>query len=222
MRAVRPDAGILLWWALCLALACPAWWIGPVPLDQPTSTWTPLAQSWALHPDAGLRQPAWTWWSTAWLHGSALHLARNLMALGLIALLGTACRVSVTSAVIWALVWPLTQLGMLAQPEWHTYIGLSGVLHGGVAVIAMQQIGNNKTNPLKYVGWALLLGLVFKILMENPWQHPLIQTIGSDITVAPWAHLSGTTSGIALYLISSVTKHLRRVTRLTPARRTLD
>lgn len=222
MRATRPHAGILLWWALCLTLACPAWWIGPVPLGQPTSTWPALAQSWAMHPDAGLHQPAWTWWTTAWLHGSPLHLARNLMALSLIALLGTACRISITSTVVWALVWPLTQLGMLAQPEWHTYIGLSGVLHGGVAVIAMQQIGNHKTNPLKYVGWVLLLGLAFKILMENPWQHPLIQTNGSDITVAPWAHLSGTICGIALYLISSVTKHLRHVTRLTPARRTLD
>lgn len=222
MSALRPWTGLLLWWALCLAMAGPAWWIGPVPLHQPSTTWSPLAQTWALHPDAGLNQPAWVWWTTVWLHGSTLHLTHNLMAIGLIALLGWACRISLTSALIWALAWPLTQLGMLAQAQWHTYIGLSGVLHGGVAVIAMQQIMQKQAGPLKYVGWALLSGLLFKIIMENPWQYPPIQTNGSDITVAPWAHLSGSTAGITLYVISSVTKHLQGMTRLTPERRTLD
>jgi len=211
-----------MWWALCIALAGPAWWIGPVPLHLPSTTWPAIAQAWALHPDAGLQQPAWVWWTTAWLHGSPLHLAHNLMALGLIALLGSACRVSLTSVAIWSLVWPLTQLGMLAQPQWHTYMGLSGVLHGGVAVIAMQQIMNKQAKLDKYVGWALLIGLLFKIIMENPWQYPPIQTSGSDITVAPWAHLSGGTAGIALYFIRSVTSRLPSGTRLTSERRTLD
>jgi len=222
MPALRPHAGPLLWWALCIALAGPAWWVGPVPLHLHSSTWPDLAQAWVMHPDAGLHQPGWVWWTTAWLHGSPAHLERNLMALGLIAMLGTVCRVSLTSVLIWGLVWPLTQLGMLAQPQWHSYIGLSGVLHGGVTVIAMQQIMHKNAGPLKYVAWALLLGVIFKIIMENPWQYPPIQTSGSDITVAPWAHLSGSAAGIALYYISSVTSPLLSGTRLTSGRRTLD
>ena len=216
------TAGIALWWLTSLLLGLPAWWVGWVPLDQAPPTWPALAQSWALHPDAGLAQPAWVWWSTGWLHGSALHLSHNLMALGLIALLATASGVSTRAAIAWALAWPLTHLGMLLQPSLHTYIGMSGVLHAGVAVLCSQQIEPGRQRRLQLVGWIMLMGLGFKIFMENPWHMPLERPPGSDITVAPWAHLSGSVAGITLYFFSSVTKQLICVTGLTPATRTLD
>jgi len=223
MSPARPaTAGILLWCLTSLLLGAPAWWAGWVPLDQSPQTWPALAQSWALHPDAGLEQPAWVWWSTAWLHGSALHLSRNLVALGLIALIAAACGVSTRAAIAWALAWPLTHLGMLWQPTLHTYIGMSGVLHAGVAVLCAQQIETGRQRRLQLLGWVMLLGLGFKIIMENPWHIQLERPPGSDITVAPWAHLSGIVAGITLYLFSSVTKQLTGVTRLTPATRTLD
>ena len=215
-------AGIALWWLVCLMLGLPAWWVGWVPLDQSPQTWSALAQTWAMHPDAGIHQPVWVWWSTGWLHGSALHLSRNLMALGLMALLAATSGVSTRAAIVWALTWPLTHLGMLLQPALHTYIGMSGVLHAGVAVLCAQHIESGQPRLLKQFGWLLLFGLGFKIFMENPWHMPLEHPPGSDITVAPWAHLSGSVAGITLYMLSSVTKRLICVTRLTPATRTLD
>lgn len=219
-RSATP--GIALWWLICLALGAPAWAMKWVPLAQATSTWPALAQCWALHPDAALQQPAWVWWTTAWLHGSEQHLTRNLLALALIALLGAASHVTPRSAIVWALAWPATHLGMLAQPgSLHTYIGMSGVLHAGVAIVAIQQIELAHNRERQFMGWGLLIALGIKILMENPWSHILIQPTGSDITVAPWSHLSGSVLGVILYLCSSVTKQLIRTTRQTPRTRTL-
>ncbi|MGC4062988.1 MAG: rhomboid family intramembrane serine protease [Aquabacterium sp.] len=216
------TSGILLWWLISLLLALPAWWMGWVPLDQAPSTWPAQAQSWALHPDAGLRQPPWVWWSAAWLHGSALHLHRNLAALGLIALLATASEVSPRTALVWALAWPLTHLGMLLEPGLHTYVGMSGVLHAGLAALCLQQLESGASRWHKWLAWFLLACLVGKILMENPWHNVLSRPATSDITVAPWAHLSGSVAGITLYVFSSVAKRLISVTRLTPVPRTLD
>lgn len=204
--ARQPLVGILLWWALCAALALPAWHMGWVPLNQVDATWPAQAQAWALHPDAGMQQNAWAWWTTAWLHGSATHLSHNLLALGLIAVLGALSRMPPRAALAWAIAWPLTHLSLLAQPApLHTYIGLSGVLHAGVAVIAIQQVTAPRASPDKWVGRLLLLGLMGKILMENPWHHPLIRAAGSDINVAPWAHFGGALAGVFISLLISVT-----------------
>lgn len=194
--------------------------MGWVPLDQPVASWPSWAQQLALHPDRGLHQPAWAWWTAAWLHGSAQHLYRNLGALALIAAMGWSARVSVQSALIWFLAWPATQIGMLGQPL-HTYIGLSGVLHAGVGVIALHQLGNSDTRSHRIMGYLLAAGLILKILMENPWQHALIKPPGSDINVAPWAHLSGALSAAFICLFASVTNRLPSVKRLTRGRRTL-
>jgi len=198
--------GALAWCALCVALGLPAWLMPPVSLPSDPATWPALAQAWALHPDAGLQQPPWVWWSSAWLHGSAQHLNRNLIALGLMAALGVASQVPTRSAVLWALAWPLTQLGMLwpGSGLLHTYVGLSGVLHAGAAVLAMQGVLQRRHPAYRLSGALLLLGLAAKVIMENPWQHTLIQPIGSDITVAPWAHLSGIGAGAILCLCSTL------------------
>jgi hypothetical protein len=58
--------------------------------------------------------------------------------------------------------------------------------------------------------------------MENPWHNILSQPSSSDITVAPWAHLSDSGAGFNLYVFSSLAKRLSSVTRLTPVPRTLD
>jgi len=213
--------GLLAWWALCLLMALPAWWMGWVPLEQDSTHWPALAQAWAHHPDAGLAQPPWVWWSAAWLHGSALHLWRNLAGVLALAWLGWVAQVDGRCALIWGLSWPLTQLGMLGEPTLHTYIGLSGVLHGGVATVALHLVGGRNPALPRWTGWLLLGGLCAKVLMENPCGPALIQPLGSDITVAPWAHVSGSMSAVVLSLVSSVYRRWRHPDGASQAPRTL-
>ena len=43
-------------------------------------------------------------------------------------------------SLAWLLSWPLTQWGLMLQPELLHYGGLSGVLHGGAAIAAWSQL----------------------------------------------------------------------------------
>ncbi|MFY9460115.1 hypothetical protein [uncultured Aquabacterium sp.] len=223
MRRPGERPGLRLWWALCLALALPTLllnitlrtWLpqGSVPLDMAVTGWPPLAQALVMRPDAGLAQPPWAWWTTAWLHGSTPHLLRNLAGLALMAALGTLVRPSRQAALAGWLAWPLTQLGMLMQPSLGSYVGLSGVLHAGVTVLALHAVMRPSRRPmprlalpavsplapsvagLRLGGLALLAALAAKILMENPWAQALVASTSSAINVAPWAHLSGCAAG---------------------------
>lgn len=178
--------------------------MGHVPLDLPVSTWPPLAQALVLRPDTGLAQPPWVWWTTAWLHGSTPHLVRNVVSLALLAAWAAATQPSrATSLALW-LAWPLTQLGMLTGPSLGAYVGLSGVLHAGLVVLALGALAPSMslsmsasaTRPIQAVALALLLGLTAKVIMENPWGEALVASTASAIRVAPWAHLSGCAAGV--------------------------
>ncbi len=218
--AAKAKDGAILWLALSLLLGVPAACLGWVPLSQADSQWPHWAQALALHPEQGWRQPVWTWWTAAWLHGSAQHLYRNLAALALIAAMGYSTRIPRQSVLVWLLAWPLTQIGMTGQAL-HTYIGMSGVLHAGICTIAIHQLIQTGERRSTLLGCALLAGLILKILMENPWQQVLIKPLGSDINVAPWSHLCGALSAALVYFLTSMTNRLSSVKRLARERRTL-
>lgn len=199
--------GLWLWWALCLLLALPALALRNhlAPLDLAVPLWAPLDQALVLRPEQGWHQSPWSWWSTAWLHGSTPHLLRNLAGVALLAALGGLMRPTLGAALAWGLAWPLTHLGMLLEPGLASYVGLSGVLHAGVVALALPAVMPWSRQPpapphpwdlpLKLCGAALLLGVTLKILMENPWAHALLPSSASAINVAPWAHLSGSAAG---------------------------
>ncbi|HET8870706.1 MAG TPA: hypothetical protein VFM48_09685 [Aquabacterium sp.] len=195
--------GRLLWWGVCILLAGPAIWLPTVDLNLPSATWPAWIQPLALHPEAGWQQTWPSWWSTAWLHGSGPHLWRNLAGTALLGAMGWLISVRPTAGFAWLVAWPLTHVGMLWRPELSTYIGLSGVLHAGAAILALQQImlpdssDARRAARIKQSGWILLTGLTFKVLMENPWGPVLILSSASAIKVAPWAHLSGLMAGLA-------------------------
>lgn len=176
-------------------LALPSLAFDPVPLALPPDFWPEQAACYVLRPDQGWRQPFWSWWTTAWLHGSEPHLWRNLMGCGLLLLLGALSHVNWRDTQAWLIAWPLTHLGMLLEPTLTSYAGLSGVLHAGVAIVALANLHHPHRPSHRVAGIVLLAWLAGKLFMENPWTHHLVLSTESAINIAPWAHLSGALAG---------------------------
>lgn len=184
-------------------LGLPALWWPPVPLSLPVSEWPAWAQFLVCRPDQGLAQPIHTWWTSAWLHGSDAHRAANLGALLLLAIMGGLTAPPRGATLAWMLAWPLTQLGLLLQPDpIAAYVGLSGVLHAGLVVVSLHALAANRPRFPRGAAALLLLGVVAKLIMENPFAHRLVQPPGSDITVVPWVHLSGVVAGLLCALLA--------------------
>lgn len=185
MTALQRLAALPAWahWAgLCAAAAAGALLahgVDPAPLR-----W---------QPELAFSQP-WRLVTAAWVHLSTLHLAANLAGAAVVAALGHAAGCDRRAATAWALAWPLTQLGLLAQPALAAYGGLSGVLHAGVAVAAWQLLRGGR-GARRRIGAVIAAGLLLKIGLEAPWQGPLRQVPGWDIAIAPAAHASGALAG---------------------------
>ena len=178
-------------------------------LNPPGRAWLALALALALgtslaaiapsaaldwQPSLAWREP-WRAWTAAFVHYSALHLAANAAGLLLVAALGVVARVPPRLALAWLAAWPLTQLGLLAQPALLHYGGLSGVLHAGVAVAALHLAWRGGRGE-RWIGAALLGGLALKVASEAPWGAPLRHPAGWDIAVAPAAHACGLAAGL--------------------------
>ncbi len=140
-------------------------------------------------------QEPWRAFSAAFVHWSPLHLGANLMGTLVVAALGLAARLRWPLALAWAAAWPLTQLGLLWQPALAHYGGLSGVLHAGVAVAALALVVC-ETGPRRWLGLAVLAGLLIKLVLEDPFGPPLRHGGGWDIATAPLAHATGTAAGL--------------------------
>lgn len=168
--------------AALLALASlAAWWLPAASID-----WQPaLAAS----------QP-WRAWTGAWVHWSTLHLVANLLATAVVGAFGRAARLPAAAAAAWAAAWPLTQAGLLLEPDLAHYGGLSGVLHAGVAVAGLWLLGTTRGGQ-RAVGAFVTAGLVVKLLAEQPWGPVLRHGGGWDIATAPIAHVSGAVAGLA-------------------------
>jgi rhomboid family GlyGly-CTERM serine protease len=136
------------------------------------------------------------------VHYSALHLGANLAGAALVAALGVASRLPVAMAWAWLAAWPLTQLGLLLRPDLVHYGGLSGVLHAGAAVVAVEVVRAGPT-PRRLIGAALLVGLLIKVLRETPWGPALRHPPGWDIATAPVAHATGLVAGLACGLAAA-------------------
>ncbi|CAN5237854.1 hypothetical protein BH11PSE9_BH11PSE9_13110 [soil metagenome] len=162
-------------------------------------------------PSLALTEP-WRALTAVAVHYSSLHLTANLAGAALVAALGFAARVPTSSTLAWAAAWPLTQIGLLLKPELLHYGGLSGVLHAGVAVVAVHLIAAG-TSSQRWVGGALLIGVCAKVLNESPWGPALRHPPGWDIAVAPLAHATGLIAGVACALVAEFIR--RRAARRT-------
>jgi len=170
------------WSALAAAFALGALLAGPV---------SPAAIDW--QPSLAVAQP-WRAFSAVFVHYSALHLAANLAGALLVGALGLAAWVPMRCALAWLIAWPLTQMGLLLQPELLHYGGLSGVLHAGVVVVAVHLLFVGTTRQ-RWIALAIIGAVVAKVIHEAPWQGALRHPAGWDIAVAPLAHASGAVAG---------------------------
>ena len=159
----------------------------------------------------------WRAFTAAAVHYSGLHLAANLAGGAVVAALGVAARAPWRCVWAWLAAWPLTHFGLLLQPQLTHYGGLSGVLHGAVAVVAVHLVLTAR-GARRGIGAALLAGLIAKVVSEAPWGAPLRYPTGWDIAVAPLAHATGVVAGAVCTLVAAVVAALlaARATRLTP------
>ena len=148
-------------------------------------------------PELAITEP-WRCISAAWVHLSRQHLVANLGGSVLVAALGVVAGCGPRAALAWALAWPLTHLGLLLQPTLSAYGGLSGLLHAGVAVACVHVIRaeRGQRGARRWIGAALLAGLLAKLWLEAAWLGPLRQVPGWDIAIAPAAHASGAAAGL--------------------------
>jgi rhomboid family GlyGly-CTERM serine protease len=194
LRLTAPGAA---WVVLAAALAA----------ASVVAAWLPaLALDW--QPALALGEP-WRWWTAAFVHWSPRHLGANLLGAALVAALGAAARLPPSAALAWAIAWPLTHLALLLQPALLRYGGLSGVLHAGVAIAALQLLRRGHGRH-RLVGGAVLAGLALKLLLEAPWGAPLRHPPGWDIAVAPLAHASGATAGALVWLLLAALQRRRQ------------
>jgi rhomboid family GlyGly-CTERM serine protease len=153
-------------------------------------------------PQLALTEP-WRAWTAVAVHYSALHLGANLAGALLVGAFGVVAEAPGRIVWAWLAAWPLTQLGLLARPELAHYGGLSGVLHAGVAVVAVHLLVAGP-RARRVVAAAILTGLCLKVLHEAPWGPALTHPPGWDIAVAPLAHASGTLAGLLCAMLAIV------------------
>jgi len=172
---------------------------------------TLAARSAALdwQPALAAGQP-WRAWSAALVHLSGLHLAANLAGAALVGALGFVAGVPGRSVLAWFVAWPLTQLALLARPDLSHYAGLSGVLHAGVAVVAVHLIAAAR-GARRAIGLALLVALALKVASEAPWAaEALRHPSGWDIAIAPFAHAGGLVAGAVVSALAEAAARWRR------------
>jgi rhomboid family GlyGly-CTERM serine protease len=182
LNASGPDAA-RLWVALALLLGAAA--LLGAGVEREALDWQPTL--WMVQP--------WRCWSAVAVHYGQPHLLANLAGVALVGALGWAARVSAPMVLAWALAWPITHLGLLADPELAHYGGLSGVLHAGVAVAALHLLLAGAGGQRR-MGALIALGLAVKVAFEYPWT-PVRFHAELNLMVAPLAHLSGLLAGTA-------------------------
>lgn len=190
------SAGTRLWASLAMLLCVLALLAQALPHE---------ALDW--QPARAAHEP-WRAFSAAAVHYSGMHLAANLVGAALVAALGLAARLPPRSALAWVAAWPLTQALLAWRPELAHFGGLSGVLHAGVAVAAVHLLAR-ATGVRRWIGAALLAGLVAKVLGEAPWGAVLRHPEGWDIAVAPLAHATGLVAGVACAAVAEAVHALR-------------
>ncbi|MBX3608423.1 MAG: hypothetical protein KF871_00890 [Hydrogenophaga sp.] len=178
--AVHGVLSMLLWWAR-----------------------EPVVQLLIWRADGWLLQP-WTLLTSAWVHLSTPHLIGNQLALGALTAAGWVLRPPTSATWAWGLSWPLTQLSLDLWPQVGYAVGLSGVLHAGLMVLAMHLLLGPMPRPLRTWGAGLALGVLVKLFIEHAWGQPVVWDPSDEMSIVQAAHLSGAFWGAMLGALSAL------------------
>ncbi len=187
----RLRRGSALWLGMTAALATLAvvLWFAP----REALDWQPARV---------LGQP-WRAWSAAFVHWTPWHLSANLVGCAVVAAFGVAARVPARATAAWLVAWPISHAALAMQPALASYGGLSGVLHAGVAIAAWHLLRHD-VGARRWVGTAVMAGLVIKLLLERPWGAPVQIVAGWDFRIAPLAHATGAVAGAVCAALADV------------------
>lgn len=153
-----------------------------------------LPASWLdWQPDLAVHEP-WRSFTAAFVHWSDQHLVANLFAAAVVGAYGWAAQVPRALTLAWLASWPLSHAMLLVRPELAHYGGLSGMLHGGVAITCLWLLTHDRGGR-RVVGGLVTLGLFIKLTTETPWGPALQHPQEWDIAVVPLAHTTGALAG---------------------------
>lgn len=132
-------------------------------------------------------------------HWTALHWIGNLFGLGVLGLLGRRAGLGGREALAWLLAGPLAHALLLLHPALPPYAGLSAWLHAGVAVAAVALL--RRGGQTRWIGLAIAIGLLLKLLLEQPWGPLLRPGDWWGGATLPLAHLAGVATGLVSALL---------------------
>lgn len=198
------------WWLwLCVLHGMASmlvWWAGE-PVAQ-VLTWR-AGESW---------ERPWTWWTTAWVHLHTPHLIGNQLVIGVLVAWAWWMRPDRALAVAWGLAWPISTLLLNGWPQVGYCIGLSGVLHAGLAMMGLFMVmewGQRAHHPhQRWWGVLLWVGVGLKLLMEQAWSSPVVWDNTANVSVVRAVHLTGALSGVLVgwlaMLVNTLAIHVLR------------
>lgn len=130
----------------------------------------------------------------------------NVLGCAAVAAFGVTAQVPRHVTWAWLAAWPLTHAALALTPQLQHYGGLSGVLHAAVAAAALHLTWRT-TGRRRSIGWAVLIGLAVKLLLERPWLGPTQLVPGWDIALVPLAHVTGAFGGLVCCAIALSIAH---------------
>lgn len=153
----------------------------------------------------------WTLWSSAWVHLNLPHLVGNVLAMGGVAAAGWVLRPGARCTLAWLLAWPLTQVSLLLWPQVGYAVGLSGLMHAGILVLAVQvALRRLPIHGARFWGGLLVVVVLTKVLLERGWSQPIVWDADSQLSVVQAAHVTGAFWGVVLGLAEPLLKRPRK------------
>jgi rhomboid family GlyGly-CTERM serine protease len=166
----------------------------------------------AWHADLWTNHP-WMLWSASLVHLSSLHLLGNLLALGVLAVLGAHLRANGRDVLAVLLAWPLGNAALALWPEISGYQGLSGLLCGMLSVLTLRAAS---APGLRTETLLLAVLLAFKLASERAWAVPIAYDPDWGFNVVRAAHLAGAGAGLASVLLLRLADRPARIRRSAP------